>query len=142
MQFAPMGTYTVQWIDGYKKKYNMTFIKDYRVFVKKYGSKDNKLYGIFIQRDGDENQYIAKLDINSEEINKLSATPILDIHELSIDEINNKLYLLSSHLFCVFDLETNKYNLIKKIPENQGHPHFIKWYKPELKGKEVSSRIR
>ena len=63
-------------------------------------------------------KHIYKYDIKDREWIEIISTPFINDYKISVDSENGKLYLMSNGIgsvcgkFCVFDLETNKWNLI------------------------------
>ena len=107
MKFAPLHRHTAN-IKPFKTTFRLQQPQYY------YSKKQNKAYMITLMTETLNKYHICKYDIVERNIIKLTPKAISFIidFKISIDNINEKLYLLSLYKFCVFDLKTNKWNLI------------------------------
>ena len=114
--------------------------------TKSYHSKnENKIYLITssmltIEDTGIHGEFLCKHDISNSNhgcipLTNLRSDPsnFIQSYKISIDEINHKLYLFSNIAFCVFDLNTNKWNYITRHNYHGDVQSFVTIYKGKEK---------
>ena len=142
IRFAPLHQYTTQM---------MTFSTTYNVMDTKcyYCKEEEKTYLIsscvFTDDNGVHCKSLCKYDLSNGECIRLTTlqndpSNFIKSYKISIDDINDKLYLLFNTAFCVFDLNTNKWNYITRCNFTGDMQSFITVYRQ--KEKVVNTEIK